>query len=443
MAITIQNPLTGSDNTFKELNGSVTAQHVYLIGGSLTYGGGGGGGTTGSESYNFVDSGGTWIVEPEFRNIIISGVPQVNISGGIHIGSVSANVDSIYIQSGNNINGSMSLLPGTSIHKSGASIKLGDSGGWMLIAGFDNTGEFVVPLKTDTEGCLKICIDSTIDTSVVNWSAGSLSVYTSGDQYFVGSVYQGTSPWIVSGTSTIAGSVYTTGSVNIATNLTQIGSFTSMALGSVAITNIGSVKQFTNPWIVSGTSTIAGSAYVTGSINIATSLTQIGSFTTMAIGSSHVTQSTSPWVISGTSTVAGSVYAIGSINIATSVASIGSFSQQGVVLNNEIKQYSFVTGSITSNGSTNVIANPGTGSHTFMKFFSITNFATADANVVFHKSGGNIEAYRFNTLPAYGGQDVANFPGLGLNMGSDGVNITVTGATPKIGYTLMYEDVGI
>ena len=33
----------------------------------------------------------------------ISGVPMVAISGGIHIGSVSANVDSVYIQSGANI----------------------------------------------------------------------------------------------------------------------------------------------------------------------------------------------------------------------------------------------------------------------------------------------------------------------------------------------------
>lgn len=37
----------------------------------------------------------------------ISGVPLVEISGGIHIGSVSANVDSIYIQSGANIVGSL------------------------------------------------------------------------------------------------------------------------------------------------------------------------------------------------------------------------------------------------------------------------------------------------------------------------------------------------
>lgn len=36
----------------------------------------------------------------------ISSLPTVEISGGIHIGSVSANVDSIYIQSGNNITGS-------------------------------------------------------------------------------------------------------------------------------------------------------------------------------------------------------------------------------------------------------------------------------------------------------------------------------------------------
>lgn len=43
------------------------------------------------------------IVTPEGA-IVVSGLLTAEISGGIHIGSVSANVDSIYIQSGDNIN---------------------------------------------------------------------------------------------------------------------------------------------------------------------------------------------------------------------------------------------------------------------------------------------------------------------------------------------------
>jgi len=43
------------------------------------------------------------IITPEGA-IVISGLVTAEISGGIHIGSVSANVDSIYVQSGDNIN---------------------------------------------------------------------------------------------------------------------------------------------------------------------------------------------------------------------------------------------------------------------------------------------------------------------------------------------------
>lgn len=75
---------------------------------------------------------------------LISGTVTAVISGGIHIGSVSANVDSIFIQSGANMTGS-------------------------------------------------------------SW------------------VYQKTDPWVVSGTSTVAGSIYTTGSQRIV-NFGDLGS---------------------------------------------------------------------------------------------------------------------------------------------------------------------------------------------------------------------------
>ena len=41
---------------------------------------------------------------------------NAEISGGIHIGSISANVDSIYIQSGNNILGSMYIIGSANVY---------------------------------------------------------------------------------------------------------------------------------------------------------------------------------------------------------------------------------------------------------------------------------------------------------------------------------------
>jgi hypothetical protein len=76
-----------------------------------------------------------------YVDAVISGLPTVAVSGNIIIGSVSANVDSIYVQSG--------------------------------------------------------------------------TMYVSSGN-FIGSVFQSTNPWITSGTSTVAGSIYATGSINVA-----------------------------------------------------------------------------------------------------------------------------------------------------------------------------------------------------------------------------------
>ena len=60
----------------------------------------------GVSSDNYLLVVGSIISQPA---IAISGTPTFQVSGGIHIGSVSANVDSIYIQSGGNIIGSMGI----------------------------------------------------------------------------------------------------------------------------------------------------------------------------------------------------------------------------------------------------------------------------------------------------------------------------------------------
>ena len=70
MATTPQDETTGSSNTFEGSSGSVTAMHVWNLGPA-------GAVTTGSESFNYVLSGATWIGETEFRDVILSGTSPV------------------------------------------------------------------------------------------------------------------------------------------------------------------------------------------------------------------------------------------------------------------------------------------------------------------------------------------------------------------------------
>lgn len=229
----------------------------------------------------------------------------VSISGNIIIGSVSASVDSIYIQSGNQVE----------VYSSGL-------------------------------------------TQV--YHSGLLQTYSSGLTNISGVVNQGTSPWLVTG------SIYSTGSIRVS-NLYE-GSNTWVNGGSIQIfgsvvnqsgTSFINVTQTTSPWAVSGTSTIAGSIYSTGSINIISPQT-VGSYAGVGSIIGSVFQGTTPWVFSGTSTVAGSVYVTGSINITnqyqgSSIFGMGSFynilTTPTLVSNNSYYKFEYII-SGTSTGIT-------------------------------------------------------------------------------------------
>lgn len=98
----------------------------------------------------------------------ISGIPQVGISGGIHIGSVSANVDNVYIQSGANILGSMGVtvvVPGIGATNLGKAEDephtTGDVGVMMLAVRKDDMVTLVnadgdyTPLLVNEDGILR------------------------------------------------------------------------------------------------------------------------------------------------------------------------------------------------------------------------------------------------------------------------------------------------
>jgi hypothetical protein len=75
---------------------------------------------------------------------------NVTISGGIHIGSVSANVDSIYVQSGANIVGSMYIPAGSVIVTNLGSI----ANNYVILCGVQSGTTTIVPLRCNAQGAL-------------------------------------------------------------------------------------------------------------------------------------------------------------------------------------------------------------------------------------------------------------------------------------------------
>ena len=186
---------------------------------------------------------------------------------------------------------------------------------------------------------------------------------------------------------------------------------------------IGSVRQSIIPWVVSGTSTVSGSIYVTGSINQLTDPWRItGSVTPYGVGSSllvssagsvgiyitagSVNQNTDPWRITG-SVIS---YGVGSIRIA----------EQGVIplnVTGSVQPYNPIgVGSvlvISSTGSIRVTATKGDWSHGVVNVGSpaslITLVASTDkmveifnagSNSIYIGSGANVDQTNGFAIPA-------------------------------------------
>ena len=259
----------------------------------------------------------------QFGLIINSdGSLNANITGSIMIGSVSAQVDSIYVQSGTMYlsSGNVTMVSSAgsvgvygSVYTTGSIVTAGSTS--LYGTGSVRIAEQGLPLQVYNSGLFSIVGSITsmptqsITTGSEVWiKAGSVQTYSPlgsvgvyGSVYTIGSINQGTDPWRVTGSITnygigsvllvssagsqsVMGSVYSTGSMNIATDVATIGSFTTMVIGS---------SWITNP-------------------------TAVGSYTSMALGSSHITN----WL--GSTNVYGSVYALGSVNITSIPSFIGS-----------------------------------------------------------------------------------------------------------------------
>lgn len=344
----------------------------------------------------------------------VSGTLFQNILGSVQVntGSVraqSVQITSPWIVSGTStiagsayvtgsINISTNVLPvsGTLFKDIAGSVFISNVVAISGVVGVEFSNDYVNVIQSGTDWVVSgnVWVTNRVAGSIVNMPI----VGVSGTNFseMIGSVrsqnIQITNPWITSGTATIAGSAYVTGSINIVTPVLGIsGTKLGDIAGSVAITtnvlpvsgtlfhdiigsvqiNAGSVRaqvvQVTNPWVVSGTSTIAGSAYITGSVNIATTVLGVSgtnfqnilgsilftntlgstAYVSIVSGTSYidVTQTTTPWQI------AGSIWSIPTISV-----TVGS---EQWIKGGSIQTYSplgstFVLGSVYSTGSINI-----------------------------------------------------------------------------------------
>lgn len=217
------------------------------------------------------------IINPD-GSIPISGTITItNITGSIVIGSVSASVDSVYIQSGDNINLGNAWSNVGSVY----TVNSVPTGSEQWIKNFNELGSSVVVTNFPTSfpgsvsqvtnpwivlGSQQITNTQVPISGNITVKAGSVQVYDGGGAITIDgavSVTQTTSPWVVSGNALVSGTV----SINTPQS---IGSWTGVSNGSVVVTNISSP---------------------TGSIEIYQ--------TTNADMQVQATQETTPWVIAG------------------------------------------------------------------------------------------------------------------------------------------------
>ena len=265
-------------------------------------------GVSGLKLDNLAGSFGVTSLPGDLGSVVISSANRVGISGIVEVSSIPAITQSTspWVTSGTaTIAGSAYVIGSiviSSANKIGVSGIVEVSNDVNLGTAWTNTGSVVISgtsiptwrgvgSVTGNVGVSGVKLDNLAGSMGVTALPGILgSVYiksgivgVSGDYFqdMIGSVrsqsVQITSPWVTSGTSTVAGSVYTTGSINIATNLSSIGSWTgytgsiwSMPTTTVTATNldIRDLTKATDNVATSGTATVAGSVYTTGSINI-------------------------------------------------------------------------------------------------------------------------------------------------------------------------------
>mgnify|MGYP001593113194 CR=1 FL=1 len=269
--------------------------------------------------------------------LVVNPDGSINVSGiDISIGSLSLALESVYVQSGNNLHlGSAWTNIGSVVVSNFGQIGSVATQGIIGSVAVSNTlrqidaGSVIVTNTVAISGNLGITFDA----------GDYLSVVQSGTAWAVsGIVNQGTNPWVISGTTNVSGAVgilTSAGSIGV-----YAGTNTIFGISGTLIGVSGIVNQGTSPWITSGTATVAGSVYTTGSINQGTTPWMISGLQWSVGISGAIIQGTSPWITSGTATIAGSAFVTGSINIATTLLPVSGIafnvSRTAVVTNRQI-----------------------------------------------------------------------------------------------------------
>ena len=286
--------------------------------------------------------------------------------------------------------------------------------------------------------------------SIYVQSGNQVEVYSSGLTNISGIVNQGTSPWAISGT--VRADILTNpvpisgiinigiGSINIATSLPSIGSYTTQG-----VTFTGSLEVFSSTGSVNvygALSTTAGSeVYIKagsvqtyspvgiGSVTIVNARYDLGSFLliagsissmptiSVATGSevyvkggsiflysgatnfTNVTQTTIPWETSG---ITNWGIAVGSVRILSSNGSIGVYDADNGGISVEQTRGIFGWSGVSFIGSFtgSNIFTPGVGSKLFLKGFTATSDISTKFGLAF--SGGTSVFIANYTLPASG-----------------------------------------
>jgi len=155
-----------------------------------------------------------------------------------------------------------------------------------------------------------VMISGTAQIAGSIWSMPNVSVSAGSEQWIKGGSIQTYSPL---GSTFILGSIYSTGSINIATNLSSLGSWTGYVGSIWSMPNV-SVSTGSESWIKGGsiqTYTPLGSTFVLGSI-----------YTTGSVRIANLYEGSEVWLKAGsiqTYTPLGSTFVLGSVYIAGSI----------------------------------------------------------------------------------------------------------------------------
>ena len=349
--------------------------------------------TTGSESYNFVKSGTGWIEEPQYRSVVVSGIPSI-------IGSVAITNTPTVVQSSTlrQVSAGSIIITNTPSVNQGTDpwITLGSvnvnntvrqvSAGSVIITNtpsVDAGSERFVYGKSGTAWqALKVEGDGTLVTSAsVTTGSESYNYVKSGTGWIVEpefrdviisgtlSVNQGTDPWI------------TLGSVNVNNTVTvdQSSTIRQISAGSVIITN---------------------SPSLTGSLEVFQ--------TTNADMQVQATQETSPWIVLGSvnvdnfndlgsSRVIENFSALGSARVITA-GSVEVYGTKTLTTAQDRGVFRFSGATFTASGTAKNIIIPGTGSSIFLKGFNASAETPTKFRLLF-SGGALIGTYN---LPASG-----------------------------------------